>query len=223
MGDKGLGRFPFLDVRNGMHLMRHVMRAEAPKVVPTSKVWKHGDILDQGREGACVGFSWTAWENCAPVGRKFQQGYDFAYAWYKDAQAVDPWPGDDYEGTSVQAGADVAKYFGTIDRYLWAGSKEEIDTWLLTRGPIVVGSDWFVSMDDVGPKGWIRVEPASGARGGHAYLLIGKQDGTYVFQNSWGTEYADDGIFYMNSTNFKTLVELGNAEFCTALQTKAVT
>lgn len=218
---KGLGRHPFMDVRRGMHLMREILKVSTV-VVPDHKVWKHGIILDQGEEGACVGFSWTAWENCAPIGRKVQQDNTYAFGWYQRAKEIDPWPGTDYDGTAVSAGADVARERNTIERYLWAGSKEEIDAWLLTKGPVVVGSDWFYSMDDVGAGGYIRVEPKSRNRGGHAYLLIGKRDGRYVFQNSWGESYGDDGLFYMNGENFKKLVAYGNAEFCTALQSKAV-
>jgi hypothetical protein len=198
--------------------MRGVLQAER-KAIPAYKIWKHGIILDQGSEGACVGFGWVAWENCAPYGQRVQQGNDFGFQWYNRAKQLDPWPGEDYDGTTVRAGARVAKEKLTISSYLWAGSLEEIDAWLLTRGPIVVGSTWYKSMDQVGSDGFMTVDPGSGNRGGHCYLLYGKgEKGNYLFQNSWGEGYAKDGIFLMTPRNFYNLVNVGNAEFCTALQ-----
>ncbi len=216
----GLGRWPFHDPRDGKHLMRSVLAMDSRGiVVPAFKVWKHGDILDQGEEGACVGFGWTAWENCAPIGQAIQQGNQFAFNWYYRAKEVDPWPGTDYEGTTVRAGARVAIEKGTMNSYLWAGSREEIDNWLLLKGPIVIGSNWYRSMDDVDSDGFMRVDPGSGNRGGHCYLLLGiGQAGNYVFQNSWGEGYAKEGIFRMTPQNFSNLVSMGNAEFCTASQ-----
>lgn len=216
----GLGRYPFLQLDDANFLMRGVLREE-PRSIPEDFVWQHGDILNQGNEGACVGFGWTAWDNAKPMGFREQQGYDFAFDWYKDAQEIDPWPGTDYEGTTVRAGARIGVRRGFLSQYLWAASKADIDAWVLTRGPIVVGSTWFRSMDEVGPLGWMKVDPSSGKRGGHCYLLLGRRSGNYVFQNSWGPNYADDGLFYMNTENFKKLIAWGDAEFCTALQTMA--
>jgi hypothetical protein len=213
---KGLGRHPFNDIRN--RSMGFVLQEEQP-VVPYYKVWKHGIILDQGEEGACVGFSWQAWENSKPIGYALQQGADAAFAWYNRAKQLDPWQGEDYEGTSVLAGAKVAKERGGINSYLFANSFEELEVWLLSKGPVVVGSDWFNSMDKVSYDGFVQVRPESGARGGHAYLLLGKNKaGNYVFQNSWGEEYGKGGLFLMSEGNFYALVSSGNSEFCTALQ-----
>jgi hypothetical protein len=216
----GLGRWPFLQPQDAMYLMRHELK-RSDIVVPEDKVWQHGDILNQGNEGACVGFGWTAWENAKPRGFRVQQGYDYAFDWYKKAQGIDPWPGDDYSGTTVRAGARIGVQRELLGTYLWGSGKDDIDAWLLTKGPIVVGSTWFRSMDSVGPLGWVKVDPSSGKRGGHCYLLLGRRSGNYVFQNSWGAGYADDGLFYMNTENFIKLLSWGDAEFCTAAQVKA--
>ncbi len=223
---KGLGRFTFNDLRDAMHLMRNVLTPTEFNKVGTVqyKVWERGIVLDQGQEGACVGFGWTAWENAKPYGYKEQQDNDYAFNWYYRCQEIDEWPGNDYSGTSVRAGAKVALERGAIKEYLWAGSLEEIDAWLINRGPIVVGSSWFNSMDE--PKGtsaYLEVVPESGARGGHCYLLLGRgREGNYVFQNSWGEGYGDSGIVRMTPDNFNRLIQFGDAEFCTARQTAKV-
>jgi hypothetical protein len=218
----GLGRYPFLDMRDGSYLMRHVL-STITEVVPTYKIWEHGDILDQGNEGACVGFSWQGWENAKPVGYKLQQGNEAGFLWYNRAKQLDEWPGSDYEGTSVRAGAKVALEKQGIESFLWAFSRVEIDTWLLTQGPIVVGSDWFNSMDHLGRKAYCTVDPTSGTRGGHAYLLLGKgEGGNYWFQNSWGEGYGKEGLFFMTPANFDMLLRRGNSEFCTAAQVNPI-
>lgn len=219
----GLGRHPFHDPRDGTHLFRHALAAEPFLALPMDKIWVPGIPLDQGSEGACVGFGWTNWENCSPMGQRVQQGNDYAFGWYYRAKEVDPWPGTDYEGTTVRAGARVAMERLALTQYLWAGSRAEIDAWLLAKGPIVVGSDWLESMDYVDDKGYITFNPSSRIRGGHCYLLYGKgKQGNYWFYNSWGEGYGKEGSFRMTGYEFDKLVSMGNAEFCTAMQVAPV-
>lgn len=220
---KGLGRHPHQDLRDANHLMRSVLSTDELKMTyaPAFKVWDHGEILDQGEEGACVGFSWAAWYNAKPLGHSRQLVNDDAFQWYYRARQIDPWPGEDYDGTAVRAGADVAIEKAYVNRYLWAGSLEEIEAWLLNRGPIVVGSNWYASMDYVDSDNFIRVDVRSGVRGGHAYLLLGKnKNGNYVFQNSWGTGYGANGLVRMRPQDFLNLIAYGDSEFCTALQVR---
>lgn len=221
--NKGLGRHTFNDIRDGLYLMRSELTDEefTRSGVIAHRTWTVGNTLDQGEEGACVGFAWTHWHNSKPIGYAKQLGNEHGFSWYNRAKEIDPWPGVDYDGTAVRAGADVALERGYINKYLWAASREEIDAWLLNRGPIVVGSYWFRSMDYVTPDNFLRVDPYSGTRGGHAYLLVGKgKEGNYVFQNSWGKTYGDDGIVRMWPSDFEKLLAYGDAEFCTALHVR---
>lgn len=90
-------------------------------------------FYDQGEEGACVGFG---------VSRAMTMlnhvTYD-AFWLYHEAQRHDEWPGEDYDGTSVRAGLDVARTEGLrrsisgvvaqqdgIDAYRWATSVDEV-------------------------------------------------------------------------------------------------
>lgn len=64
------------------------------------------DFYDQGNEGACVGFSssrmMSLWNRVRYSG-----------PWlYKQAQIIDEWPGEDYDGTSVRAGFEVLRTLG---------------------------------------------------------------------------------------------------------------
>lgn len=95
------------------------------------------DFYDQGSEGACVGFSASRMMSLLNRVR-----YDARWL-YREAQKVDAWPGENYEGTSVRAGLDVLRSrghcrVGTLGKvypedvasgisvYRWATSPEEV-------------------------------------------------------------------------------------------------
>ncbi len=64
------------------------------------------NFYNQGEEGACVGFGSS--RMMSQLNRKTYDGF-----WlYHEAQKVDEWPGEDYEGTSVRAALDVLRKVG---------------------------------------------------------------------------------------------------------------
>jgi hypothetical protein len=215
-----LGHIPHKDFRDAQFLIGEILSREVI-VTPTNMIWDRGLSLDQGSEGACVGYGWSDWHNCKPKGYMNQVDDDYAYGWYKRAQELDPWYGTDYEGTTVRAGAKVAFERGLLDTYVWASNFDELDTWLLTQGPLVVASNWYNSMDHLTSDNFTPVKLDSGVRGGHCYLIYGLQDGIYYFQNSWGDDYADGGTFYMTRTGLEKLAYYGQFEAVTAIQLKA--
>ena len=214
----GLGHYTHKDSRDALFTMgEHDLDVIE---IPEYTIWERGDSTDQGREGACVGFGWGNWHNCKPKGFLNQVENTYCYSYYKRAQELDPWPGTSYEGTSVRAGAKVALERSLLDTYVWARSISELDTWLLTRGPVVCASNWYNSMDRITPSAWVPVDVNSGVRGGHCYLLYGLKEGVYYFQNSWGDDYGDFGSFYMTVEDLKELWNFGQFEAVTAIQTK---
>ena len=217
---KGLGRREKADLRDLRYRMGDHLKVKYAGVpMPDYKVWENGRILDQGVQGACVGFAWAAWENCKPLGFKRQQGDDYGFGFYREAQELDEWPGSDYSGTSVRAGAKTAVARGLAKSFVWASSLAEIDAHLLLEGPVVMGTSWLRSMDDWDGQGYLSVRPDSGERGGHAWLLYGKEPGgSYIAQNSWGPDYAVGGSFRLTPTALETLVAMG-AEACACTQT----
>ncbi len=75
---------------------------------PRSYTWSIGSILDQGSTSSCVGHAVAHRLIARPVVRPEITGKD-ALEFYSLAQALDPWEGEEYEGTSILAGAKAAK------------------------------------------------------------------------------------------------------------------
>ena len=90
-------------------------------------------FYDQGSEGACVGFGISRAQTMLN-----HVLYD-AFWLYEEAKRYDEWPGEDYDGTSVNAGLKVARDQGLmraevsvvshaagIAAYRWATSVEDV-------------------------------------------------------------------------------------------------
>lgn len=178
---------------------------------PRSYTWAVGKWLDQGSEGACVGFAW-AHELAAkpkPVPR-----VDDAYARsiYNEARTVDAWPGEAYEGTSVIAGAKVAKRYGYYAEYRWCFSAYEIGLAVGHEGPVVLGVDWFEGMFEPNARGFI--EPSGLLAGGHAIVCHGVnwKAGYFKVHNSWGKSWGENGEAKISFADMQFLMDnLGEA------------
>ena len=142
--------------------------AEQPVYRPRSYTWTVDRWHDQGREGACVGFAFTH-DLAARPQVVTDTSEDFARLVYREAQKIDPWPGEAYEGTSVLAGAKVLQRHGLYLGYRWAFTAEEVAKAVAYFGPGVLGVNWFTGMFDTDPDGFIAPEGAHA--GGHAILV----------------------------------------------------
>ncbi len=176
---------------------------------PRSFTWGIDIVLDQGREGACVGFSF-AHEAAARPDRRFVTTSD-ALAVYRRAQFLDPWPGEAYSGTAVLAGAKASVEKGWLAEYRWAFTLEDIVRTLGYLGPVVFGMDWHQGDYQVNAAGFIT--GAGVVAGGHAILAVGVKivwkagtpttgrtfadvdlDQSYVtLHNSWGPRFGAHG------------------------------
>jgi len=150
--------------------------------------------LNQGVEGACVGHGWGNDLACYPVP---VPGVNNAFARdriYKPAQYIDEWPGEDYDGTSVLAGAKVVKnQLGLINGYSWCFSLNDVLLALGYRGPVVLGVNWYENMFDTDSNGFIHV--SGDAAGGHCILARGVniKNKTVLLRNSWGPDWGING------------------------------
>lgn len=191
--------------------------------------WKVGPITDQGSVPSCVGHAWSQFLRSAPV-MDVKRQLPLPDTIYEQAQKVDEWPGENYAGTSLRAGAKVLMSMGLITEYFWAGDIDTVKNYLLTRGPVVVGTDWFEQMsrprwmDSKKQKGTMNdayLEPTGPYLGGHAYLLVGYSKTRRAFRmvNSWAEKYGEKGRAWIAYDVMDYLIFRLNGEACSALET----
>lgn len=168
------------------------VRAMLPDLRPRSFSWWLRLWLDQGTEGACVGFAWAheAAAFPAPV-----PGVETATALriYRRAKDLDQWPGSDYSGTSIIAGAKTMMELGWLTQYRWAFGLGDVLGALSTLGPVVFGLNWYEGMFEPDDAGYIH--PTGPQLGRHAITGIGistrRRD--VELHNSWGVEWGKQG------------------------------
>jgi hypothetical protein len=175
-----------------------------------------GEPLNQGSTPTCVGHAAVHFLRCGPVYNRV--GHD-PYILYAEAQVEDEWPGEDYEGTSVRAVAKVLKRRGLIAEYKWAFDVDTIMVHLLTRGPLMLGTNWYHAMFWPDDKGFIAPGTSQNA-GGHAYLLIGGNQKLEKVQilNSWHP-WGRKSRAFMRLTDLDRLIR-EDGEACVAFETR---
>lgn len=196
-----------LDERNRAHRLT----AADPSLMMKARWWSPGyPVLDQGQEGACVGFGCTGEAMASPARVKpwmtdtglplSEAPIRAAQKVYRRAKEIDEWEGVDYEGTSVRAGMLVGRERGWWTGFRWAFSMLELRA-ALEEGPVVIGVEWFDSMYETGPFGDVTVSGPS--VGGHCLVITGYSPNyrgrgpRYRWRNSWGSEYGVHGNGYI--------------------------
>ena len=226
---KRLGRVIVKDDRDEKYPMEAALPAEMPGV-DYKYWWTSGWWGDQGLTPHCVAYSWLHWVEDGPVTHFYEDreidptykvgAHDALFnpeTIYKEAQVVDQWPGEDYDGTSVRAGAKILQKMGVIKEYRWSWDFPTLKKALLTTGPVVVGSWWYSDMFYPGEDGFIT--PTGDKAGGHAYVLngINVDEGFVRLKNSWGRSWGKDGYAYIKFDDMARLLEDGG-EACLALE-----
>ena len=215
---QSLGRLYAPDERD----KRYPLKALVPPVVapmPYYKYWNPGPILDQGQKPHCVGYAWKLWLQASPIRQARRLDSSKIYG---EAQLEDEWPGEDYDGTSVRAGAKILQRWGYIGSYLWATDVTEIRNWVLVSGPIVLGTNWYAAMFE---GRWIKeqfwLEPFGDLVGGHAWTVIGYSQYRRAFRcvNSWGSVWGQNGRFWLAEEYMAQLLH-EQGEACTAIEIK---
>lgn len=185
-----------------------------------SRAWRVPDPLDQGAEGACVGYGWTHEALSTPVPVDFSRVKNLsipvpdtvARGVYRRAQVLDEWEGENYEGTSVNAGAKAMRELGVLKEWRWAFGIADVIYGILTTGPVVLGIPWYHDMywaDD----GIVNVGGA--LVGGHCILARAVAERGRVFPdedavgwlNSWGPTYGKNGLAWIRASALSGLLK----------------
>jgi hypothetical protein len=183
--DARLDRIPQFDEESREYPIRTAIPS-ALRQVPRTRRWRKGQrfVIDQGREGACVGYAVTNELNCRPAIVRYRDlEHADTYAReviYWGAQRIDPWPGGAYpgakpryDGTSVLAGVKVAQQRGHFQEYRWSFGIDDLVIGLSHAGPAVLGLAWFQS--NYTPDDQHMIRPGGVQVGGHAILARGVQ------------------------------------------------
>lgn len=183
--------------------------------------------LDQGKEGACVGFGHVHRIAAQPGHYETPFRNSDAYLLYKQAQELDDWPGQDYSGTSVLAGAKAATARNLYREYRWCFSIDEIVATLVSVGPVVVGTNWLDGMFEPRPDGLLDV--SGSVAGGHCYLIRGLvtrpryigipevEEPVFRITNSWGSNWGKNGDCYIKVSDYETKL-MADADQCVPLE-----
>jgi len=153
-----------------------------------------------------VGFGWSHFL----AGRPKEEPNitnSFAQKLYNDAKKVDEWPGEDYDGTSVLAGAKTTLSDSYIKEYRWSFSFDDLILTLGHVSPVVLGIDWYEDMFNPDPKTGIITATGSLA-GGHCILANGVNIKKKLVRlhNSWGKDWGKNGECYISFDDLQTLL-----------------
>jgi hypothetical protein len=211
---KTLGRLHIADERDGNYPFSSALKS-AP-VRNKTKYYRATPILDQGYKPHCVAFAWKQFLQSSPFCQGRQLKEDFIY---ELCQERDQWPGENYDGTSVRAGAKVLQKLGFLDVYLWARTAEEVKQWILSTSPVVLGTTWYSGMFQTDDDGFVHAE--GGVAGGHAYLCVGYSHKRKAFRcvNSWGEGWGEEGRFWISEADLDRLLSQ-SGEACTAKEVR---
>lgn len=194
--DRRLARLREFDPRSRKYSIIDVVGRKKPR----SHTWHCAKHLDQGQEGACVGFAST---HALLTLKPSLQGLTRHFAIkrvYWAAQEADTWDGGaypgarpHYEGTSVLWGMKVLREAGYLASYRWAFGLEQMILAVAWAGPAVLGLWWYEGMADPCACGYLH--PTGKRTGGHAILCKGVdlERCHFVVHNSWGRRWGDKG------------------------------
>ena len=213
----GLGRRYAPDERDQQYRIRAVLGPSERRF----RYWSdRGWWGDQGDSSQCVAYSWTHWLEDGPVGHRGPAPLHDPATFYAECQRNDEWPGEEYDGTSVRAGAKVLKAQGMITEYRWSQSLDGLLRAVLEAGPVVVGTNWYEKFFDPDEDGIIGEGDDWGqVAGGHAWIINGATRSHEMFRakNSWGRSWGMGGRFWIPFRAMERLIA-EDGEVCLAVE-----
>ena len=195
----GFGRIPS---SNESRLEKYPL-GRARKRASTSPWLTPGSPLHQGGWPHCVPTAGNGLLASHPA-PKFQLNALDIYNW---CQKIDYWPGEDYDGTSVDALLQVYRQLGIVLEYQWTRNVEVLAAHVHGTGPAILGTTWYEHMSNPTPDN--RIAPTGAKQGGHAYLLphVKPKQEDFTILNSWGGGWARKGRAEISFAHMQQLLD----------------
>jgi hypothetical protein len=208
------------DPRSRSYGVRRILTAERRQKTVWLPSQRSFLPLDQGSEGECVGFGWSGELQVPPI--EIPVHNQFARNFYAGARQIDREEGRFFNesGATVLAGAKLAKKMGWISEYAWCFGMEDLKDTVCTRGPVVLGINWYAGMYSTDTQGliWVNGELA----GGHCILCVGYEpnhpqfgEGFWLL-NSWGKTWGLNGLGFLRDNDMRRLLVTEQGEACVA-------
>jgi hypothetical protein len=191
------------DPRNEDFLMSEYLVAGSDLPVHT-RIWRCPVALDQGREGACVGFAGAHFFGSESRVQRISRR--IALLFYKGAQRNDRWTGEDYEGTTINGLMLYLLKMKLVSEFRWLKTAAEVYRTISFYGPVILGAPWREGCFEPDAEGYIKYTGAD--RGGHAVCVNGVdvERSRVIIQQSWGRSHGVGGVVYMTFTEFEKLM-----------------
>lgn len=178
-------------------------RAMGVPSLKRSRSWSlRNPVLDQGSEGACVGHGVINACSAARMKIHLPAPQTTAFGMYYGSRYIDERPGESYEGTSVNAGCQLAVTMGFASGYRWCFGAEEVAQTILEKSPVIIGIYWTDAMYETLPNG--KVVDGGNIVGGHCICVTGFWRSHPIFgepmfkwRQTWGKSYGLNGDGYV--------------------------
>jgi len=213
-----LGRHYIPDIRDRNYLIKDKLNIKPTSI--TIRYWEDNEWWgDQGNTPMCVGYAWAHWIEDGPITHGGVPPIVPPQLIYSEAQKVDEWPGENYDGTSVRGAAKYLQKSGKIKSYLWAYDLNTLVNTVLNVSPVVVGTYWYLRMFYPDKNGLIKI--GGPIAGGHAYVINGVDTTKKLFRikNSWGRQWGQGGHAYISFSDMERLIKL-DGEICLATENR---
>lgn len=166
--------------------------------------------LDQGQLGSCTGNAMTGLLMSQPFFNPARMLNETdALMLYSRATHLDRVRGAYPPTDTGSAGlfvAKAAKEKGWCSSYKHAFGLNHTLKALVLK-PVIIGVDWYDSFDRPDANHFVSITPGASIAGGHEFLLFGinVEQRAVLAMNSWGTSWADRGVFRIS---WDTLAQL---------------
>lgn len=215
---------PSLDPKNSDYPVRMMLDT----VHPRSYSWNGGTAFDQnigcphcGHKGGCTGHA-AINELAARPFKIAVPSQQLAWDYYHENQKVDEYPGEGYEGSSINAAMKTLRAHGHLAEWRWAKTLEEGLVAVSFKGPALIGIPWHTGMFTPDSAGYIY--PTGKIEGWHAILwpMVSVTRKDIGLHNSWGSRWGVGGRARMHWEDFRSLVEHQHADVAIPIGRKRV-